>query len=208
MPVFPLGIVVFPLENLNLHIFEPRYIQLIQETVAQNKTFAIPLYYRNNIAEYATEIEVVSIEKTYEDGRMDIRTKGRGVVRILHFMEMVVGKPYHGAIVQKIEQDLFNAKGINPLLSKLLIQLQEALGINKPIFSELQSKVSFEIAHYVGFSVEDKYHLLTILDEKARQNMIYQHLLKTLPTLKENVELMNRIKMNGHFRKEIPPNLS
>lgn len=205
MPLFPLGIVVFPGEKLNLHIFEPRYIQLIQEAKSNNKNFAIPLYYKNSLAEYATEIELLSIEKTYDDGKLDIKTKGISVVRVLHFMEIVEGKPYYGGIVQEMEQQNEDIKKINPLLAKLLNQLKETLGIDKPIFKDLDNMNSFDIAHYVGMSIEDKYHLLTITDEKVRQNMIYQHLQKSMPSLKENVELINRIKMNGHFRNEIPP---
>ena len=42
MPIFPLGIVVFPGENLNLHIFEPRYIELINDIQQSKKTFEFP----------------------------------------------------------------------------------------------------------------------------------------------------------------------
>lgn len=188
--------------------FEPRYIHLINDVSNKQKNFAIPLYIKNNLAEYATEIEILSIEKKYDDGKMDVKTKGIGVVRILHFMESIEGKDYHGAIVQEIEQQPIEIKKINPHLVKLLIKLKETLGIEKPLFNDLENITSYDIAHYVGFSIEDKYHLLTIPDEKVRQNMIYLHLQKTLPTVKENVELLNRIKMNGHFRSEIPPIIS
>jgi Lon protease-like protein len=207
MPIFPLGIVVFPGENLNLHIFEPRYIELINDIQLSKKTFAIPLYIKNNLAEYATEIELLSIEKKYDDGKLDIKTRGLGIVRILHFIEKVEGKQYHGGIVQAIEPVNQEVNRINSLLVELLEKLKNTLGIEKPIFKNLENLCSFDIAHYVGFSVEDKYHLLTIADEKARQNMIYQHLQKTLPNIKENIELINRIKMNGHFRNEIPPTI-
>ena len=41
IPIFPLNIVVFPGEKLNLHIFEDRYIQLINDCVAEKKAFGI-----------------------------------------------------------------------------------------------------------------------------------------------------------------------
>ena len=41
IPIFPLGIVVYPGESLNLHIFEPRYKQLISECHAGKKTFDV-----------------------------------------------------------------------------------------------------------------------------------------------------------------------
>lgn len=42
IPIFPLGVVVYPDEQLNLHIFEPRYKQLIRDCIAENKPFGIP----------------------------------------------------------------------------------------------------------------------------------------------------------------------
>ncbi len=42
IPIFPLGIVVFPGEDLNLHVFEPRYKQLITDCFGEKKPFGIP----------------------------------------------------------------------------------------------------------------------------------------------------------------------
>ena len=43
IPIFPLSIVVYPGEELNLHIFEPRYKQLITESYQANRSFGIPV---------------------------------------------------------------------------------------------------------------------------------------------------------------------
>ena len=50
LPLFPLRIVVFPGEKLNLHVFEPRYKQLVLECVAEEKTFGIPTYIQAHTA--------------------------------------------------------------------------------------------------------------------------------------------------------------
>mgnify|MGYP003909540613 CR=1 FL=1 len=39
IPIFPLGLVVYPGEGLNLHIYEPRYKQLIHECQSEKKAF-------------------------------------------------------------------------------------------------------------------------------------------------------------------------
>jgi ATP-dependent Lon protease len=47
LPLFPLNLVVFPHEKLNLHIFEPRYRQLVRDCLEQNLTFGIPPFLDN-----------------------------------------------------------------------------------------------------------------------------------------------------------------
>ena len=83
LPVFPLSLVAFPGERLNLHIFEPRYKQLIQDCQDEGKTFGIPAYIDDHLNEFGTEMELTSIEKVYEDGSMDIKTRGVQVFRVL-----------------------------------------------------------------------------------------------------------------------------
>ena len=58
LPLFPLNLIVFPHEDLNLHIFEPRYRQLINECLDEKKTFGIPAFVNNKLLGYGTEVEV------------------------------------------------------------------------------------------------------------------------------------------------------
>ena len=76
VPIFPLAIVVYPGEQLNLHIFEPRYKQLITECFAEAKPFGIPTVLNNAVSEIGTLVQVSEIVKIYEDGKMDVRTEG------------------------------------------------------------------------------------------------------------------------------------
>ena len=77
IPIFPLSIVVYPGEELNLNIFEPRYKQLISECVTAKKPFGIPAVTGNNMNELGTLVEITELTKTYDNGEMDIRTKGQ-----------------------------------------------------------------------------------------------------------------------------------
>ena len=83
IPIFPLGMVVYPGEKLNLHIFEPRYQQLITECYAETKPFGIPVVLDKNVAEMGTLIEITEIAEIYQDGKMDIRARGLRVFRVL-----------------------------------------------------------------------------------------------------------------------------
>ena len=71
LPLFPLKLVAFPGERLNLHIFEPRYKQLIRECSENQITFGIPAFIDNKIVNIGTEIKLEKIENTYENGELD-----------------------------------------------------------------------------------------------------------------------------------------
>lgn len=61
--IFPLGIVVYPGEQLNLHVFEPRYKQLISACIAEQKPFGIPVVINKKIMEYGTLVQIKKVEK-------------------------------------------------------------------------------------------------------------------------------------------------
>ena len=63
IPIFPLNIVVYPGENLNLHIFEPQYKQLINECKETNQPFGIPVVIENKVQEFGTLLEIVEVSK-------------------------------------------------------------------------------------------------------------------------------------------------
>ena len=103
LPIFPLQLVVYPREDLNLHIFEPRYKQLIKECEEEGKTFGLPAYIDGKVKEIGTELELVSIEKTYPKGEMDIKTRGVGLFKIIKRYRKAPGKLYGGADIERFD---------------------------------------------------------------------------------------------------------
>ena len=75
IPIFPLEIVVFPGEQLNLHIFEPRYKQLITECFEKKKPFGIPAVIDNKLKEFGTLISIKEICKTIQNMAENILTE-------------------------------------------------------------------------------------------------------------------------------------
>src|SRR3989337_2030747 len=92
IPIFPLGIVVYPGEDLNLHIFEPRYKQLIKECHEQKKPFGIPTVIENKLQEHGTLVEITELSKLNDNGEMDIKTQGVQVFRILEQIKEIPEK--------------------------------------------------------------------------------------------------------------------
>jgi Lon protease-like protein len=201
IPIFPLNIVVFPGEKLNLHIFEPRYQQLVQECVAQQRVFGIPTVLENQLGEYGTTVRILSIEKKYEDGEMDIKSEGESVFRILEHIKSVPDKMYSGAIVNypdNVREGI--ASKMKTILDELR-QFHQTLDVHKDYKKPDEELTTYDIAHHVGLSTEQEYEFLMLFREDQRQEYLHRHLKHTLPTVLELQQLKERIQMNGHFRK-------
>jgi len=205
LPLFPLQLVVFPGEDLNLHIFEPRYKQLIRECSDKGLHFGIPVFIKNQVQDICTKVELVGIEKTYPNGEMDIRTRGLSLVRIEEYFKKMPKKLFAGGKVTDLI--LVNDGGYlqNETILELLTQLFSLLKVPKDVPLNSPAFRMYDIAHHIGFSIEQEFQLLEILSESARQTFVKNHLEKLIPILMEMERLKEKIKMNGHFKNLIPP---
>jgi len=205
LPIFPLNIIVYPGQLLNLHIFEPRYKQLIQECKEEKKTFGIPSVFKETLNEYGTEMELLEISKVYDNGEMDIKTKGLKVFRIMEVLRDVPDKLYSAAIVYETEQTKNDTDKPNPTLVDLINKLHVVLGTNFKVEDKFENPLSYDLIPYAALSPEDQYRLLTAVSEKGRQWFMIEHLQKLIPSVEQTEKVKAKVQMNGHFRKEIPP---
>lgn len=200
IPIFPLGIVVYPGEALNLHIFEPRYKQLITECKEQNKPFGIPSVINNQLQDFGTLVRIKEITKVHEGGEMDIKTEGEQVFRILEVIKEIPDKLYSGAIVNYPPN---RQEGIDELMRKVVASVKELhrlLNVTKDFQKEESILGAYDVAHHVGLSLQEEYELLNLLDERQRQEYLKRHLAKIIPTVAQMELLKDKIKLNGHFR--------
>jgi uncharacterized protein len=200
IPIFPLSIVVYPGEQLNLHIFEPRYKQLINECFTDKKAFGIPSVIKNQVAEMGTLVRVTKIVKTYDNGEMDIQTSGERIFRILEIIKSVPDKLYSGAIVNYPDSD---DEGKRELMQKVvngIRELHRLLNISKDFKKPDEELTAYDVAHHAGLSLEEEYELLGLLKEIQRQEYLKRHLSKVLPLIAEMETLKEKVKLNGHFK--------
>lgn len=212
LPLFPLQLVVFPGERLNLHIFEERYKQLISESYNGTKSFGIAAYFKETVQDFGTEAEVTSIEKIYPDGRMDVKLKGIRTFRILQFFEKAEHAPYPAAEVtfehEYIQYPLYELaeEKIANKLKEILIQLSKILDVNKNLIPSRQQNMSFSIAHYLGMPIEKEYELLLTKHENERQQKLIEYIESAIPDIKKREMMITKIALNGHFKEIKPPN--
>ena len=200
IPLFPLNIVVYPGEDLHLHIFEPRYKQLITECHAAQKSFGIPAVINNKVQDFGTAVTITELSKLYDNGEMDIKTKGDKVFRILEVIEEIPDKLYSGAIVNYPD----NYERGNPELMRKMMasirELHQLLNVKKDFKKEDGALSAYDVAHHVGLSLEEEYELLNLLDERQRREYLKRHLTKVIPMVAGMEQLKEKIKLNGHFK--------
>ena len=200
IPLFPLGIVVYPGEKLNLHIFEPRYRQLVNECVSANKPFGIPAVINNKLSEMGTLVQVKEISKMYDDGKMDIKTEGVAVFKILEIIKELPDKLYSGAIVTYPDNMLKGSPAKMKKLIENVRQLHKSLGVSKDFLKPDDELTTYDIAHHAGLSLEEEYRLLEYTTEIHRQEFLKRHLGKVLSVMEKMDLLKGKIKLNGHFK--------
>lgn len=200
IPIFPLNIVVYPGESLNLHIFEPRYKQLINECISNGKPFGIPAVIDNRLQDYGTVVHLKEITTAYANGEMDIKTEGEQVFRILEVIKEIPDKLYSGAIVNyPANHPHGSAEAMRGVLSSIK-ELFKLLNVQKDFKKDEAALTAYDVAHHVGFSLQEEYEFLNLLHERQRQEYLKRHLAKIIPTVAQMESLKEKVKLNGHFK--------
>ncbi len=204
LPLFPLELVVFPGEPLKLHIFEPRYKELIRECHEKHSTFGIPTYAHKSLSEFGTEMTVEEVLAVSKNGEMDIQTRGLRVFRIETFHRHVPGHLYSAAEVTFFDPE--NDPVSTPVegLEEEWTRFHAILGTSAPNPDFSLPNLSYRIASEVGLTLEQKMKLLGMDRELERQAYILEHLRSVAPLLEAVEVTKRRIRGNGHFLKPPP----
>ena len=208
IPLFPLSLVAYPSKALNLHIFEPRYRQLINECHSDNKPFGLPTYQQGKALTFGTLMELEEISHIYPDGKMDIKTRGIRPFKVVEYYSVLKDKLYPGGEVLMMD---FNDKEGSQALGKEVIELINKLYKLMKVKNELppwQSQFRiYHIADKLGLSLDQELNLLRINDEDERLFLVKQHLQELIPVVENTEQMKQPIKANGHFKNLTPPDL-
>ncbi|MEP4533582.1 MAG: LON peptidase substrate-binding domain-containing protein [Cyclobacteriaceae bacterium] len=202
LPLFPLNLVAFPGEQLNLHIFEPRYKQLVRDCLETNSHFGIPSYVLNRI-EFGTEVRITELTKTYDDGRMDIKTVGTAIFKIVDYHNPWGEKSYAGGQVEDVDFNVGHDPTLHIQIIDLLQELFSWLKTEEELSVSYDSSI-YSVIHKIGLKLDEEYALLSMKTEYKRQQYIIRHLKSLIPMLQRAEEAREKIKMNGHFKHMDP----
>jgi Lon protease-like protein len=160
----------------------------------------MPVVINNNMNDMGTLLEITEISKTYENGEMDIKTKGKKIFRILETIDSVPDRLFSGAIVNYPNN---HEHGKRLLMEKVIVAVRELhrlLNVKKPLHKNEEDLWSYDVAHAAGLTLEQEYELLTLLNELHRQEYLKRHLAIVIPVVAEMEALKEKIKLNGHFK--------
>lgn len=198
--IFPLEVVVYPGDELNLHVFEPRYKQLINDCAKTKMPFGIPAVVDRKLGGLGTLVQLNEVMNVQPDGQMDIRTGGLKLFRIVQVHKNFPGKLYSAAEVDFPEND---PSGDPKIMRKVLAavkKLHGILNVQKKFTKSADALVSYDVAHHIGLSLKQEYELLGLFAERARQEYLLRHLQQVLPVVADMEALKEKIHFNGHFK--------
>ena len=191
--LFPLGIVLLPGEQIPLHIFEPRYRELIGECIETDGEFGLVLADEGGLREIGTRARVTEVLDRMDDGRLNIVVEGVSRFRV---RELTTGRSFYTAVVEDVDDtpDPADAQAEQRAL-ELFHALRELAGtdVAEPDTS------AFGIAGLLDFDVRAKQELLELRSERLRVAKLVDLLesgLKNLRVQKERAEIASG---NGHL---------
>jgi ATP-dependent Lon protease len=198
IPLFPLNVVLFPGEELPLHIFEPRYRRMTRECLDARSPFGMLLAVNDGIAHVGCTAEILEVVKRYPDGRMDIVTVGRDPFRVVKLFNE--DPLLEGAVDYLEDRDA----PIEPKVCRQLVEIYETC--HTLLFNNLPrdveecstSVLAYSIAASLPLDLLCKQQLLELRTEGERQERLLRYLKDWAPHLLKEKAMRQAASGNGH----------
>lgn len=196
LPIFPLEVVLFPGAPLPLHIFEPRYKEMIAECLEQGRPFGMVRAKENAVAEVGCSAVILNVMKQYEDGRLDIASEGKQRFSIL---ELNHDRPFLQAEVTWFDDD-----EPAPLPGK---EAETAIQLHEQLFQVLgqdaeidrgKNPLSFQLASQLPVDLDFKQAILEMKSEAERIETLVEYYRATIPKVEKTLQARERASGNGH----------
>jgi Lon protease-like protein len=194
--LFPLPLVLVPTERIPLHIFEPRYRELIRECLERDEEFGLVLATGDGaVHEIGTRAGVAQVVEELEDGRMNIVVEGRDRFRLL---ELTSGRSFAtGAVEEVLDEDDPPDAANRERALEVFRDLAETAGAEVDLPDAESPLLDFELAARVEFGVEAKQELLASTSPRERMTKLVALLETALEALRLERELQHRASGNG-----------
>jgi Lon protease-like protein len=197
LPLFPLELVLFPGMALPLHIFEARYKEMIGECLEHDSAFGIVRAVNNGIAQIGCSAEVVTVVKRYEDGRLDIVTRGLRRFEVLEIQqERSLLQAQVNFLSEQSDAGMEAKRKAFDLHQKLL--LMAASGQAVPALDPPDELLSFYLISQLPVDLDFKQTILSIPLESQRLTTLIEYYEAILPELGKRVRARKKSGSNGH----------
>jgi len=196
LPLFPLNVVLLPGTPLPLHIFEPRYKEMIGECRANDAPFGVIRATDEGIADIGCTAEIVTVTKEYSDGRLDLIAEGRKRFEVLEVNE---GRSFLRAEVLLVpDEPGVPAPEQSAQAIELHRQILSLAGAVQDLSDADQSALSFHLAGSLPLDLDFKQKLLTMRLESERIETVAKYFETILPNLQRAARAREKAGGNGH----------
>jgi Lon protease-like protein len=196
IPLFPLDVVLFPGTPLPLHIFEPRYKEMIGEYLARQQFFGVIRAVGQNLADVGCTAEVVTVLKEYPDGRLDLVSEGR---RRFEVLEVSQERSFLQAEILTIEDEAGLASQDETARAiQLHAELLAIAGAKQDISAADPAALSFYLAGSLPLDLDFKQKLLELRSEPQRLALLIAYFETIIPKLDRATHVRRKAGGNGH----------
>ena len=196
IPLFPLDVVLFPGASLPLHIFEPRYKEMIAECLARHRIFGVVRLLEQGLAEVGCTAEIITVAKEYPDGRLDILTEGRQRFELVSVNQE---RSFLQAEVLLIDDEPgMPAEQDTSRALQLHSDLLAIAGARPDLSPADPSSLSFFLASSLPLDLDLKQKLLSLRSEPERLSQLIGYLETIIPNLRRAANARERAGGNGH----------
>ena len=194
--LFPLGLVLLPTEQVPLHIFEPRYRELITECVDADEPFGLVYADEAGVRQVGTLATVVEVTDRFEDGRLNVVVEGGERFRLVGLTE---GRSFQtGTIEPLADSDDPAPKEDVERAVALFGRLVELTGADVELPVEELEPPSYAIGSRFELAVELKLELLEETSERVRLRRVCEILETVATAVTRQREIAERASTNGH----------
>ena len=196
IPLFPLDVVLLPSTPLPLHIFEPRYKEMIAECLAKNRIFGVVRALDQGLAEVGCTAEIITVVKEYPDGRLDLVAEGRNRFEIVAVNQ---DRTFLQGEVLMIEDE----PGAPPQedaarAAQLHSELLAIAGAKQDLSAADPASLSFYLAGSLPLDLDFKQKLLSLRSEADRISILITYLETLIPNLHRAARAREKAGGNGH----------
>ncbi len=198
IPLFPLNVVLLPGADLPLHIFEPRYLEMVDRCLKEKSEFGVLLALPKGVTRVGCTAEIIEVVNRHGDDTLDILTIGREPFRVVEFFD---DNPLAEGQIDYLED---RDAAANPALRRELIELYETChtlvfeDYPKNISGERADQLSFVVAGTLPMDLLWKQQILELRSELDRQERLVGYLRAWAPHLQKTGVMRQRAGGNGH----------
>jgi Lon protease-like protein len=193
--LFPLNLVLVPGEQAPLHIFEPRYRELITECLDFGNDFGLVLEDDEGLREVGTRCNVVEVIDRFPDGRLNIVVEATERFQLL---ELTDGRAYRTAEVETLpdESDTPSEDEVEDVLAAYARVVAAAEAELDDLDLDADS-VAYQIAARIDFGTVVKQGLLELRSERERVVRLAPMLNQAAEAVEREREIRMRASGNG-----------